>query len=158
MDSQDGSFSRLGMYKFWTLHLCSYLCSPQAVFKAPNSEPLHLQAWHQLFLLPQAFPQQWSLCLFSALLKRDCSSSSISTDNSSAARPWKKIIEKEGNQQKLQKYIIAVNMCKEKRKSQGAPSPTLTWTNTDAGGSHQSSLLHHLNHLHNLHQYPQLLE
>ena len=44
-----------------------------------------------------------------------------------------KIIEKEGNQQKLQKYIIGVNMCKEKRKSQGAPSPILTLTNTDAG-------------------------
>ena len=47
--------------------------------------------------------------------------------------PWTKIIEKEGNQQKLQKYKIAVNMCNAKRKPLGAPPPILTWTNTDAG-------------------------
>ena len=38
----------------------------------------------------------------------------------------KNIIEKEGNQQKLQKYKIAVNMCNAKRKPQGAPPPILT--------------------------------
>ena len=76
-DSWDGSFHhQLGTYTFWTLHLCSYQCSPQVPARLPMQHPSKssrlLQAWH-ILLIASAFPSFLLIMMtVSSLTKAHC--------------------------------------------------------------------------------------